>query len=346
MTYSVLTPYIIPESQKHFRKCNIGDGFILDAIRKLLPSAEPRYIFSTREPLSKHDIDLINRTDALIIAGANQLSARYTIVPGLTIETMALIKVPIVPFGVGITGNAEQCGPMTKTTKELLLEIHKRIRFSSWRCPRTVDYLQKELPEIAQQFLLTGCPVVFGESVLEGVHGEKEDVKVVAFTPTERGRWAFRDVKLFNAVRRTFSSCELRVIMQQDFRKLSLIDSLRHIARNGITPNLFYCYARLRGAQLLFPQTATEGKSLYLDVDLHVGTRLHAHLHALGLGKRSYLVPVDGRALGFSDYLRMPAWRLEGGRLILEEDLSGYRQSALSVWPNMEKFIQTLNDII
>ena len=53
--------------------------------------------------------------------------------------------------------------------------------------------------------------------------------------------------------------------------------------------------------------------AFYAGIDAHLGSRLHAHLLCLSRGIRSWLVPVDGRALGIAE----PHLSVEPGRAIV-----------------------------
>ena len=46
--------------------------------------------------------------------------------------------------------------------------------------------------------------------------------------------------------------------------------------------------------------------AFYEGMDMHIGSRLHAHLLCLSRARRSWLVPVDGRAAGMAEFLRFP----------------------------------------
>jgi polysaccharide pyruvyl transferase WcaK-like protein len=65
-------------------------------------------------------------------------------------------------------------------------------------------------------------------------------------------------------------------------------------------------YARQRGFKVVIPSSADECIQFYDHVDLHVGSRLHAHLLFLSRNKRSYLVPVDHRSVGIAEHLGFP----------------------------------------
>ena len=65
-------------------------------------------------------------------------------------------------------------------------------------------------------------------------------------------------------------------------------------------------YARARGFQPVAPADADACIAFYDDIDVHVGTRLHAHLLFLSRNKRSFLVPVDGRSGGMAEFLGFP----------------------------------------
>ncbi len=108
MSYSVLSPNIIPAEMQKTRKSNIGDAFILYRILQLLRPHECIYILTSRKNLSDDDIRKINTTKGLILAGTNQLTDSFSIVPGLTLNQLNRIEVPIIPFAIGINGHRKQ----------------------------------------------------------------------------------------------------------------------------------------------------------------------------------------------------------------------------------------------
>ncbi|NTW27560.1 MAG: polysaccharide pyruvyl transferase family protein [Candidatus Moranbacteria bacterium] len=342
--YSVLTPFIIPNELK-YKKVNLGDGFILNAIKRQIPFSELRYQFSTKRSLTDSEIDLINNGKALIIAGANQLNADYVPWVGFSLESFNKITVPIIPFGVGYGGELHSTGKMSELTKEILLRIHGNIKFSSWRCFNTVKYLNSSVDDIGKKVLMTGCPVIYGSKLLNG-EPFSSSVKKIVYTPTERGFWKKREYDTLRFIVDNFKGSEITMVLHQDYTKLGIREYLWNLLHNQSLPRLLHAYAKKRGVAIVMPKTIEEGESIYNDCDLHIGSRLHAHLYCLSMCKKSFLTHVDGRAVGFSEYLNFTIVDHTEISKYLDYDFEIYRKSAIIHYEEMKKFINYLREIL
>jgi hypothetical protein len=101
-------------------------------------------------------------------------------------------------------------------------------------------------------------------------------------------------------------------------------------------------YAVRRGFNVVCPADADACMAFYESVDMHIGSRLHAHLLCLSRAKRSWLVPVDGRAVGMADFLRFPLCRPEALESDLDFDFETVREQAVKGYAVMQRFIATL----
>src|SRR5437667_255923 len=142
----VVTPYMMPEPVS--KVVNVGDGFILRAIERLLGKFPPDLTFSSRVLPAAAQISQMERCSDVILAGANQLTDDYTIWPGFGGARLANTRLRLVPMGIGIHGDPGRNAGMTETTRAVMTQIHERIARSSWRCPKTVDYLNRSLPHL------------------------------------------------------------------------------------------------------------------------------------------------------------------------------------------------------
>lgn len=342
MAYSILSPYLVPETLTKTKKVNLGDGFILARVKQHLGAGGCQAVFSTRAPLSAEDIRTINQTNALIIAGANQLNDYYTIVPGGTLDLFKQITVPIIPFGVGVRGVATDKSKMSEETKAMLREMHTRISQSSWRCFRTVAYLERELPELAGKFVMTGCPVIYDEPLLSGKPFTTTSNKI-AITITERGDWWEREKTTVDFVVKRFPEAKLFLVLHQDYSDESIGEKIgRFFGQTQHTAPTFYRYAELLGITVVKPPDADACMKFYEDCDLHIGSRLHAHVYCLSRAKRSFLVPVDERSAGFADYLKFPLLDYRDIERDLGYDFEVYRSNARTHFETMRRFIENL----
>ncbi len=351
MSYSVLSPNIIPPEMQNARKSNIGDGFILYRILQLLHPHECRHILTSRKNLSDDDIRKINATKGLILAGTNQLTDFFSIVPGLTLNQLSRIEVPIIPFAIGINGHRKQNMKMSNLTKTVLEEIHNRIKYSSWRCGLTIDYLVKHIPSIEHKLLITGCPVIYDENLLSGLPFSNKTGKIVV-TVTERDDFWDREIKTIDFVARRFKDSEKILSLHQVFEGPTMWNFVisfigrRKIYRHKKKVMALRAYAKDKGFDIFVPKNVEECWEFYKNCDMHIGSRLHAHLFFLSQAKRSFLTYVDERMTGFSRDLGFPLCDYHSFDAYLGYDFEIYRANSIRLHQTMQKFVTYLKEEI
>jgi hypothetical protein len=221
------------------------------------------------------------------------------------------------------------------------------VPYSSWRCPRTVDYLRGNLPHLSDKFLMTGCPVVYDRPLLDGKRFEAAE-DTVAVTATERGEFWQRETAIIDAVVKRFPKSKKYLVAHQNFSPPPWHEKFRHKLRRGEPAAMankvegLRAYARQRGFEVVVPQDADACIALYGRMDIHVGTRLHAHLLFLSRNKRSYLVPVDGRSQGMAEFLGFPLSRAEELDRHWDFDFEIVRRNAKEAYDTMQKFTGSL----
>lgn len=343
---AVLTPYLMPDSLLGRKVVNLGDGFILRAIERLLGRFDAQRCFSPRVALTADSESALKAAPGVVLAGANQLNDRYTVWPGLTAQRIRESRMRLLPFGIGLHGEPGQTDALSNATKEVLTALHEQIEFSSWRCPHTVAYLRQQLPELAPQLLMTGCPVVYDRPLLDGAPFGRE-ARRIAVSVTERGDFWNRETGLIDAVARCFPNAARVLVVHQNYSPPGRFELLRHRWWPQADSKLnahqrLRKYAVRRGFSIACPADADACIALYEGVDMHIGSRLHAHLLCLSRAKRSWLVPVDGRALGMADFLRFPLCRPETLESDLDFDFETVREQAVKGFAVMQRFIATL----
>jgi hypothetical protein len=343
---AVLTPYLIPPALQGKKVCNLGDGFILRAIERHLGRFSPSRCFSPRVPLPAEEVAELARAPATILAGANQLATNWTIWPGLASAALRASAIRPIPFGIGLHGMPGHDEHLSTATKELLLAMHDRIAFSSWRCPRTVELLTRELPQLAPQLLMTGCPVVFDRPLLNGVpFPERADH--IAVTVTERGDFEAREYAVLDHVAARFPQARRSLVLHQDFSPPTRLELLRHRFWPWPSPRHDACQ-RLRrhavraGYRIVVVPDCDALARFYAGVDVHIGSRLHAHLRCLSQARRSWLVPVDGRAAGIAESLDFPLCEPTELGKHADFDFERVRRRALALFPVMQRFVRSL----
>lgn len=345
-----LTPYLIPETLRGKKVVNIGDGFILRAIERYVGVFLPQRTFSPRLALGDDAVKLLERSPAVIIAGANQLNEHYTIWPSLTAERIQKGKLRFVPFGVGIHGDPRQTERLSDETRAILEAVHERIEYSSWRCPRTVAFLRREIPKRAGQLLMTGCPVIYDQPLLESERFSSAET-AVAVTATERGDFWDRETWIIDAVTKRFRKAHRYFVVHQNFSPPTMWEGVRSLVpwyadgRCANRVNALRSYARKSGFEIVVPSSADECIRFYEKVDIHVGSRLHAHLLFLSRNKRSYLVSIDDRSLGLAEHFGFPVLAPQELERSWDCDFEVVRSRARETHAVMERFVKSLGDL-
>jgi Polysaccharide pyruvyl transferase len=348
--HAVLTPYLIPPSLQKKRVINVGDGFILRAVERRLGRAfAPEWCLTSREAPTAAQQRRFDDCAAVIVAGANQLTDRYTVWPGLSAERLRASNWVVVPFGVGIYGEDHQTQGMSEETRAILRLIHERTEFSSWRCPHTVDYLRTALPELADRCLMTGCPVVYDQPLLDGTSFHDGQASV-AVTVTERGDFWARESQTLAFVAQQFPRARRYLVLHENFSPPSAFEAMRNRLPyvpgwpGRRRPRLRW-YAASLGYQVIIPRSADEALAFYRGVDMHVGSRLHAHLHFLSQNKRSWVTGVDGRITGMAAFLGFPVCQAETLAAHQHFDFEIVRRNAQRSFQTMQRFVHSVQRI-
>lgn len=372
--YSMLTPYLVPQIMRSWKAVNIGDGFIAESIKSLLAPHVCRFTFSSREVLSDEAIQQINSTRLLVLAGANQLTDNFTVAPGIDAESLKRIQVPVVPMGIGIHGIADFNRQMSAETRNVLRALHERVPYSSWRCPRTIDYLRRQCPEVLNKSLMTCCPVTYREPLLAGTPFSDRVSRVVV-TITERGDFWDREKQTIDFVARHFPSADKVLSLHQVFPALAAPSKAAPVkkkphwssafrrwwrtpARSPVTgsptansptdrsPQALHKYAERQGFAVYRPDDVAGCWKFYESCDLHVGSRLHAHLYFLSKARRSYLSYVDDRCLGISEALQFPLCEPTAWHRWLDYDFERCRAAAHSCQKTMNRFVASVQELL
>jgi len=343
---ALLSPYLIPPALRGRKVVNLGDGFIVRAIERELGHTFPASaVFSPRVAPAPQDEEAMAQARRVVIGGANQLNDRYTVWPGLTAERLRAGAWTFVPFGVGIHGDPGFNDGLSEESCRVLDVLHDRIAFSSWRCPHTVEYLARALPHRRDQFLMTGCAVAYGPQLLQGDRFLAAEDSV-AVTATDRNDFWDRETALVDAVAHRFPRARKYFVVHQNFAPPARFERLLHALGRGHASSdpvaRLRAYARSRGFEVVIPADADACLRFYEGVDVHVGTRLHAHLLFLSRNRRSWLVPVDGRSAGMAEAFGFPLPAVADLPRHWDFDFEIVRRNARAIYPAMQKFTRTL----
>lgn len=349
----VLSPYLVPfmhdrpSGGVNFRwrsGVNIGDGFILYAIERLLGPFESGKVLSTRVTPKLTLQESLSGAHNIYLAGANQLTDNFAPWPNFDLDFFNRSRARFIPFGVGIDGRSVAAIKLTPLAREVIRAIHDRIEFSSWRCPQTVAFLDREFPELAGRFLMTGCPVLFDKPLLASQRFH-DAIEHIAVTITDRDSFMDREMATLEAAAQIFSSSRKSLVLHQRFQPTTLFDAIgagRFVAKTlGEDRNEIRNFARKLGFDVVAPKTAKEGISFYRTVDLHIGSRLHAHLMMLSQNKKSFLTYVDERATGMATHFGFPICDPNNIEEYLNFDFEIVRRNAILTFETMNTFIRS-----
>ncbi len=336
-----ISPYLVPASLARRKAVNIGDGFILRAIERLLGTFGTSDLLTSRAAPTSAERAILEGSGGVILAGANQLHDRFTVWPGATAEDLRRSRTRFIPFGIGIHGIEGFNDGLSDDARAQIEAIHERIAYSSWRCPHTVAYLERWLPSLRDRFLMTGCPVSYDERLLDG-RAFHDGEEVVAVTVTDRGDFWDRELVVLDFVATRHGRARKLLVLHQDF--VALREAKRGVPGSvgEKNPEALRKYAAALGYEIVVPRSADEGMSLYEGVDLHYGSRLHAHLLMLSRAKRSWLIPVDGRAEGIAEALGFPLCRPDDLAAHQSFDFEVVRSHARVHFATMTTFLRSL----
>lgn len=345
--FAALSPYLIPASMPG-KKVNVGDGFILKAIERQIGDFAPESVFTNREAPAPAVKSLLERSGTVILAGANQLDDNFAVWPGLAADDLRKMPVRFVPFGIGFNGEAKRNRGFSPNTLATLTAIHEKVEYSSWRCPITVRAIEAALPELKGRALMTGCPVLYDAPLLENEAFSSRD-DTIAVTVTERDDFWHRESGTLKYVAGRFPRARRFLVLHQIFDTPGRFET-----RFGTVPgaSLFVkkrarlrILARKLGFEIIHPETARKALDFYAKVDMHIGSRLHAHLHFLSQNKRSFLTYVDDRMKGFSEFLKFPLCTPETFEKNVDFDFEIVRREARQAYRTMRQFLESLQRI-
>ncbi|KAA0685046.1 hypothetical protein DTW90_35705 [Neorhizobium sp. P12A] len=344
---AVLTPFIVPNAISLQKKVNFGDGFILRAIERQVGRFAELELFSPRVPLSPQDFDRLKSHRYVILAGANQLKDDFAPIAKMKSDTLRDSSLVFIPFGIGLHGEVGFNEGFSDNTREILSIIHERIEYSSWRCGITKGILDSTIPKISNQTLMTCCPVVMDRPLLEG-SAFTRNLSTIAVTITDRGEFWDREVPMLREVAKLFPDKRRVLVFHQDFDPPAAFEAIKdrlHLPLSGPnvgTSRAVRRLARQLGYEILIADDVDRLLLFYDKVDLHVGSRLHAHLHMLSQNKWSFLIKVDDRSPGIAQALGFDLIDAEKLQLHLDADFEPIRTSAQNLYSVMRRFLKSI----
>jgi hypothetical protein len=323
--YSILTPWLLPPGNP--KKPNAGDGFILDSTEKLIGSRASHY-FSSRAPLSDADIETINGTACLVVAGANTLRDDFAPTPGFTLQTLEKLKVPVILVGLGHYGAAAVTQGLHLSVVKLLTAILERFPCMSVRCDKSWQYVVRSAPHLKDKVFMTSCPVAYPLDRIAKPFTCKQEYDQLVVTITDRTRLA-EQMPILEQAPKYFSAKRRVLALHQDYGNTDL-----------------KAFAQQQGYEVFSSTRYQDYLALYEASDAHIGNRLHAHLKSLSLGNVSFLMPFDLRQVYFAESLDFPLITALPSPEIAQYDFTRFTTRRDAALPTMLTVISAIRALL
>ncbi len=292
---------------------NAGDFLIAHAAKRLFERFAPTPEFvelPSFRPLTPH-LERVNAARALILCGGPAYQRGLGQHFYQFLDELDQIRVPIISFGLGWKSSPGDDYDLRHfrfpdRARPLLERIATDFQYAGCR-----DYLTWRVLNQAgaKNAWMTGCPVWHDPDYFDQPLVVPEVVRNVVFTPAEHPVFREQSIELFGVVRAMFP--EARIVCS---------------FHRGWTADEFTPAARAENAQAIRRKVAARGAETwdasgsadkllrYVEFDLHVGYRVHAHLKMLSARRPSILVAEDGRGRAALAALGTPGvsgWRGE-----------------------------------
>lgn len=286
-------------------KNNAGDYLIKYRAKQLLSLIRPdREIldYNAWEPLTESQVEEINSSQALILAGGPALQP--PMYPGIypLVSDLSRIKVPILTMAIGWkspigTWNATRHYSLTSETLSLLQRIEASGFQSSVRDYHTLNVLHSHG---FKNFVMTGCAALYSLDHIGVTFYPSTAPRRITFS---LGVSFYRSAKLTEInrmlileIRSAFPDVDFTVAFHHSINS----EQYQHAYKN--TSPLFYAQLELikwlekEGvAWIDLSGSADNMINHYSQCDFHLGYRVHAHILMASLGKPTLLIAEDGR---------------------------------------------------
>jgi hypothetical protein len=317
---------------------NSGDFLIAQRARRLIESRKPgsKVVELPRnKPLGGEDLERINASKALLIAGGPALRKNlYPAIAPLT-EDLNDIKAPIIAYGIGWK---DALGGWDRTLRyglsERTLALLRRIDRSGYTSSIR-DYQSSLVLDrcgIKNQ-TVTGCPALFDIDVGPEPRRSSSPKKIVLSIGTSYRKDDAAIDEIAGICTRLKDAFGAEVVAA--FHHSIDLGSLEQAygANDpivGTHDRTLALKKRLEAASIITRDVsggADDMIDLYRSCDAHIGYRVHAHILMSSMRKPSILFVEDGRALGLREVI--------GGMIIDLRSISPVAPKAPSIWRRM-----------
>lgn len=282
---------------------NAGDFLIVDRSIQLLKHFYKDCEIQTYERrLSlEQDIEEINKSDALILAGgpAYLPEAYPETIP--LVDDLDKIKVKIVTLGLGWYGDNTtdqyiyqdyKFNDSTKRLLERLSRDNRNLSCRDWYSTRALK---------ANGFsntIMTGCPAWYDLNYIDSCEIRKEvniPFKKICVSDPANTSNAIQVIKLIRYLKEKFKDAEIIFVFhRRDRSKMQNSEKTYDMIKNEMDK---------LGIKTVDISGSAKAFSVYDDCDLHIGFRVHAHIYNLSHRNISLLIEEDGRGAGVNQAL-------------------------------------------
>jgi hypothetical protein len=327
---------------------NVGDHLIGHRARALLLEFFGGEIVNIdRKSITDSSYKTINEASAVLLCGGPAYQRK--IYPNVYAIDLDRISVPVIPFGLGYKDKLDSEGfRFSDPSMDFVKSLHEKIANSSVRDVVTKEVLNRHGIE---NVVMTGCPAWYElDSIDKEFQAPTKIDKLIVSAPAKIDRRFF---ELLKVLAHRFPNSRKQVAFHHgylpSFHPRSFPFFKAHLS----------CALKAKRYSYEVVNLAKDLKRMqvvYGDADLHVGLRVHAHIHQLSLRKPSLLICEDSRGVGQAKTL--------GSKPILynSEDMKeqvidateqilngtwGLEQSAIVMrnrFEEMKKFIISLRD--
>lgn len=216
-------------------------------------------------------------------------------------------EIPVIALGVGISGEdyVDFDDYFTDESLEFWQKVFDSSNLISVRDKQTYSLLN----QLGIAARLTGCPALFD---LDNIHkmdeiSENVDLEKKKISFTIPNLYLSKNFLTFDNIRKIhnfFLSLFFISYMRTCFKLKKIEADYFLILQHGFNPliNLVHWYCKLWGIKTVDASNRSlDETEEILSSDIHIGTRLHAHILFSSYRKPSYLFDVDYRTNGFLD---------------------------------------------
>lgn len=280
---------------------NAGDHLIGECARNLLRTfVDDDIINVDRSSITGGHYALFNRARAVLLTGGPAYQKH--VYPGIYPLELARVKPPVIPYGLGWKANVKTdvgAFRFNEEALEFVRAMHARIPFSSARDPLTVDVLARAG---ASNVVMTGCPVWYDLQHLDTPYAFRPSPRSIVFSMPARPSPA--TAPLLDCLTARFP----RATRTLSFHHGLLPANSARGRETGRANFVLAARALRRGWRVSsLAGSAAKMRRLYGAADLHIGYRVHAHLHCLSIRKASVLINEDARGIAQAIALEAPS---------------------------------------